>query len=404
MHSEAYMEAYDSLAKASIIDDPAYTKDEPIREKKPLLVKFQTTGECNLRCAYCFNDPSIRTNIMDEGVMRQSVDYVFSHPHAVHGVDFIIYGGEPLVRRELLYKTILYIRESQPKDCKTYVGIITNGTLFTPEDAVFFREHHVAVSVSFDGLPEFQDQNRRDDADAATSLGALRAIEMSKDGESLCILATVTRNMSARLLDIALYFEEHGIPIIEFMPLRMLGTAEDKDELSVNVKEYIQSLKDVVEAIEDGRIRNTSIRTILRMLLPLETRQTVHGEIGCVRCGAGRDTVFIDCKGNIMGCDMIPAELSPVIGDVWKGITDIDKLDGILQPQFTKLSGCKQCPWNRFCRSGCTGASASDQHGNNRKHTLTCAVNKELYPYLLEKLVTDGGVLHEYFLQHTTKN
>lgn len=33
---------------------------------------------------------------------------------------------------------------------------------------------------------------------------------------------------------------------------------------------------------------------------------------------------------------------------------------------------------------------------------MTCMINKALYPYLLEKLATDGGVLHEYFLTHTT--
>ena len=152
-HSEAYGNAYEILARAAIIDNHDAAHVVAPCEKKPFLVKFQTTGECNLKCVYCFNDPRIRSNVMEDSVMKKSVDYVFSHPQSAYGVEFIIYGGEPLAQRELLYNTICYIRQTQSENCPTTVGIITNGTLATPEDAQFFKKYKVRTSVSFDGMP-----------------------------------------------------------------------------------------------------------------------------------------------------------------------------------------------------------------------------------------------------------
>lgn len=101
-HSKEYMYAYDTLANASIIQDVQHAEKQSICEHKPLIVQFQTTGECNLQCIYCFNEPSLRTHVMSETIMKQSVDYVYSHPQACYGVHFSIYGGEPLMQRDLI--------------------------------------------------------------------------------------------------------------------------------------------------------------------------------------------------------------------------------------------------------------------------------------------------------------
>jgi len=124
-HSKEYMYAYDTLANASIIQDVQHAEKQSICEHKPLIVQFQTTGECNLQCIYCFNEPSLRTHVMSETIMKQSVDYVYSHPQACYGVHFSIYGGEPLMQRDLLYSTIRYIRKKQP-DKNTTISVITN--------------------------------------------------------------------------------------------------------------------------------------------------------------------------------------------------------------------------------------------------------------------------------------
>lgn len=400
---EDFQKAYESLSKAMIISDARYPEKKLSTEVKPLLVKFQTTGECNFHCVYCFNDKSIRTHVMNRETMNRAVDYVLANPYAANGVNFSIYGGEPLMERELLYDTILYIREKEKNSPNVRINIITNGVLLTEKDVDFLRENHVQVSFSFDGLPEFQNANRRNMQGEPTSEAVLRGISLFKGYREMCVLATVTRNMSAHLLDIVTFLDARDIPAVEFLPLRMLGQAEGREDISVDTGAYIRSLKAIIDAIEDGKIERISVRAVLRMLLPLETGQTLHGELGIRRCGSGRNVISINYDGTITGCDMMPPAFTPVIGDVWNGITKLEKLDGLLKPYGKVSPNCNSCPWTMFCRSGCTGASGSDGGTCNSRHLLSCAINKAIYPYLLEKLATDGGRLHEYFRKHTTE-
>lgn len=401
--SENFLKVFEILAKNNILRDSRLNQKRPPLETKPLLVKIQTTGKCNLNCTYCFNNSAIRTQTMSHETMTAAVDYALSNPCALkNGIQFIIYGGEPLTERELFFDTVNYIRE---KNSAAYIGIITNATLLTDEDVEFFKSRNVQIIISFDGLPIFQASNRFGEENVLRAEKILEKIKRLKDFgcmERSCILCTVTKNMSSRLSDIVLFLQEQGICNLEFLPLRMLGTAEGQSQISADTGAFVSSLKKIVDAIEDGRIKNIRVRNVLRLLLPLETGQTMKGAIGCHRCSAGRNSIAINYDGSIIGCDMIPEKFSPIIGDVWGGITNLEKLDALIEPVASEA--CKKCLWFRFCRGGCVGASASDNDSINTRHKLTCATNKELYPYLLEKLTTDGGKLHEYFVRSSTKN
>lgn len=399
--SETFRKTFTALAQNNILRDAKLNQKRPPLDIKPLLVKFQTTGKCNLNCIYCFNNTAIRTQTMTHDVMTAAVNYAFSNPYAQkNGLLFIIYGGEPLTERTLLFNTIEFIRQ---KSNDSYVGIITNATLLTDSDVAFFRKHNVHIIVSFDGLPTFQATNRlgvEKISQAEKILANVQRLNNIGYMENSCILCTVTREMSPHLLEIALFLQDRGILNMEFLPLRMLGVAEGYQQISADIGAFVTSLKKIVDAISSGKITRLRVRNILRLLLPLETSQTVKGFIGCHRCSAGRNSIAINYDGTIIGCDMIPEKFSPIIGDVWKGITELDKLDALIAPVASKE--CQKCLWLRACRGGCTGASASDNDSINTRHILTCVTNKQLYPYLLEKLVTDGEKLHQYFLKSTS--
>lgn len=398
-NNEGFMKVYEALAEKFIIKDDRYQYVKTKSKVKPLLAKLQTTGMCNFRCVYCFNNEEIKTHSMTKKTLYQSIDYVFSNPYASNGILFAIYGGEPYADKERLYEALSYIREKSGSRSDVVTGIITNGSLLDDDDIAFIMDNDIHLSFSFDGLPEFQMNNRisRNKEEADLPLRNLKKIAAYRHTS---VLATITREMSAHLEEIILYMEELGVTNIEFLPLRLLGKANGKNELSVNTSEYINALKNVVEAIECGKIKHLKVGTIMRLLLPLETGETVYGELGNRRCGAGKNSIHINYDGTIQGCDMLPDKYSPIIGDVWRGVDGLDKLESNIFDFGAASESCLVCPWSHFCRSGCVGASGSDEGSCNRKHTLSCATNKELYPFLLEKLVTDGGVLHNYFINH----
>jgi len=397
--SEEFARVYDALAKKYIIKDKRYPYQTKQGTIKPLLIKFQLTGKCNFHCVYCFNDSAIRTHSMNNETLYQSIDYVFDNPYAANGISFALYGGEPFMDKALFYKAVQYIQEKSQGRSDVQISTVTNGSLLNDDDISFIENNHIHLSYSFDGLPEFQAHNRIPNSMESMESPLLHLKKIASY-KYTTILSTITREMSAHLEDIALYMENLGVTNVEFLPLRLIGTAEGKNDLSVNIGEYVRSLIKVVDLIESGKIQHLRVGAIMRLLLPLETGDTLHGGLQDYRCGAGRNVLYIKYDGTIQGCDMIPDKYSPVLGDIWKGIDKLDKLDATIA-QINKFSdSCKQCPWFYFCRSGCTGASGSDEVSCNQKHSLSCAIGKTMYPLLLEKLLTDGGVMHHYFVTH----
>ena len=397
---EQYSKVYEVLAKNNIIRDSRFNSSVAPLEIKPLAVHFQPTGKCNLQCKYCYNDPKIRSKSMNMETMIRAVDYCFENSFAFKQPPiFLIYGGEPLTERTLLFEIVRYIR-SKAED--TYIAVITNATLLTEEDILFFKAQNVRIIISFDGLPEFQAQNRHRTTDIAAADNVLSKLYLLKKHDYMTgssILSVVTKEMSARLLECVLFLQDCGVTDVEFLSLNLLGNAQGMRAISTDITDFITSLKKIVDAIEDGRIRQLHMRNILRMLMPLFSKQNIKGELGNHRCGAGRNVIAITVDGKILACDMIPEQFNPEIGNVWDGITSLDKFDK--QVAAYASDECKKCIWLYFCRNGCTGACASDNGDLNKRHQLTCATHKEMYPYLLEKIATDNGKLREYFNEST---
>lgn len=399
-HSAEYVQVYEALARNNIISDRCLNKSNPTLEIKPLLVKFQSTGKCNLNCSYCFNSSNIRTKSMNLETMHRAVDYCFESSFAREQAPiFLIYGGEPMIDRNRLFETVKYIRS---KADASHIGIITNATLLTEEDIIFFKAYDVHIGISFDGLPEFHAKNRHGTTDLSASDKVLSNIDLLNKHDYMSksyVLCVVTREMSSRLLECVLFLQERGVLSMEFLTMNLLGDAKTMRVQSTSIPEFIASLKKIVEAIEDSRIRRLRMRNILRLLLPLVSTQNIKGELCGHRCGAGRNIIAITTEGKILACDMIPKKFHPEIGDVWSGIISLDKLDNKIAPYAS--DDCKKCTWRYFCRSGCTGACAGDNGDLNVCHALTCAMHKEMYPYLLEKIATDSGMLRDYFDKST---
>jgi sulfatase maturation enzyme AslB (radical SAM superfamily) len=87
-------------------------------------------------------------------VLRRAVELIAasSHPRPV----FVLYGGEPLMARDLVERAVLLARKSEDPDRPISIRLPTNGTLLDLELVDFLDEHEVEVQMSFDGVPAAQ--------------------------------------------------------------------------------------------------------------------------------------------------------------------------------------------------------------------------------------------------------
>lgn len=119
-------------------------------------------NRCNLACKYCHfheKQTSIQEQEMDVfRILDNVVDSIETNGIEVFKIGFVG-NGEPLLDFDLLKQYLLYIADYL-KSGRIAAHIISNGLLLNREMLLFFKELHVSVGFSIDGIPELHDKYR----------------------------------------------------------------------------------------------------------------------------------------------------------------------------------------------------------------------------------------------------
>ena len=111
---------------------------------------IDVTNKCTLRCLHCFNSSGGLKNqrmdeMSDEELERMAYDVIDCRP-----VSICMCGGEPLLRKESIYKIANY-----SKNTCVDVNMVTNGELMTKEIAKKLWQSGISsIQVSLDGSTE----------------------------------------------------------------------------------------------------------------------------------------------------------------------------------------------------------------------------------------------------------
>ena len=126
-----------------------------IRYDNPIGVQVELTGRCNLKCHHCYNSSGDfgRFDVTDDGWLTffEELNKKYSFPTVN------ITGGEPLLRKELLFKILRLFSKYNPS---TRVRIMTNGYYL---DKVFLDtlsqfDNPIDFQISLDGADKFEHQ------------------------------------------------------------------------------------------------------------------------------------------------------------------------------------------------------------------------------------------------------
>lgn len=186
------------------------------------------TDRCNLRCRYCAYTHGGVAGVRRHGdrtlapetlarVVRAFLDDASRVAHPV----LSLYGGEPLLARELLVLALELVRDEAPR---AGVGVVvdTNGLLLEDADLRrLFREHRVDLQVSLDGPAAIHDRHRRTVDDGPSHgriLAGLRALLREDPTAAARLRFQVTVVDPRDLPAVAAWFSD-------FPPFRTLGLA-----------------------------------------------------------------------------------------------------------------------------------------------------------------------------------
>jgi uncharacterized protein len=124
---------------------------------------LELTGSCNLKCRYCnvsgqYAHSSAMQNHMSKETCRKAVDYFCSRANKDKKTAVNFYGGEPLLKFQLMEETVKYITKRYGDNYS--FNITTNGTILDKDMADFFTRYDVDLLVSLDGPEHVNDRYR----------------------------------------------------------------------------------------------------------------------------------------------------------------------------------------------------------------------------------------------------
>ena len=184
-------------------------------------------------------------------------------------------------------------------------SLTTNGVL-PPEKRTWILSHMDGATVSFDGLPEIQDANRRFPSGRGSSdlvLAALRAFDRA--GFRYSIRMTVTAEAAPRLAQSVAFLCRRFRPrAIQAEPLYRMGRGRDAADAETGA---------FIEAFRAARRASPKAAKLLRFS---------GARLGTVTrrfCGVTSDNFCVSPAGNVSACHEVADERQPWAGRFFYG-------------------------------------------------------------------------------------
>ena len=267
-----------------------------------MIVSWNTTNACNLKCAHCYRDAGAKA--ADELSTAEAKKMLGEIARA--GFKIMIFsGGEPLMRSDILE----LVEFAASQGMRPVFG--TNGTLITPEMARALKAAGtMGVGISLDSLNPAKHDRLRGEAGAWE--GAVRGMENCRAAHLAFQVHTTVMDWNADELEAMTDFAvQKGAVAHHFFFLVPTGRAATIEEESLRAEQYEAVLTRIMEKQKtvDIELKPTCAPQFLRIaaMMGVETRF----RRGCL---AGLAYCIINPRGKVQPC----AYLAQEVGDVRK--------------------------------------------------------------------------------------
>ncbi len=294
----------------------------------PDSASFLITEDCNLACKYCFEKHN--KGFMSKEIIRKGLEMLCygSKKSGRNNFHAMIFGGEPMLRLDLVEEILSYGLELSKKERVRFTaGIVTNSTIFNKDVERLIKQYgnsaELNIQLSIDGDRQSQDEDRRTKSGKSSFDLVAKAVpeymrvfkEMGREN-SLNIHGCISKKNLPRLYNNYRFFlDEWGFKNIWFMPIH-----EDSWELS-DVEIYEEQLNKIADFILYKTRINRDF-SYVKSYSPID-RCLRQKQFTSAPCGAGKSFITITADGRIYSCHHLYfIDNSLVIGDVWTGIDD----------------------------------------------------------------------------------
>lgn len=343
----------------------------------PLIVGWELTLRCNLRCNHCGS--SAGSPRLNELTTEEALKLCDQFPELlVQEVDLT--GGEPLLRKDWA-KIALHLR-----DLGIATNVLTNGLDLGLNTVSRMKDVGIAcVGISLDGLEETHDRIR---GFPGSFERVLKSIQMIlKTDMPLNVITTVNSLNVHELPDIFQLLRSLGIEYWRVQPLIPIGRVKTSGELKIGeevISELGNFILDWSHEAEKGSmqiIRSDGLEYI--------------GESGAQErpwrgCPAGWSACGITSDGRVKGCLSMPDELyegdlrKNDLWDIWFHPDSFSYTRSFSPDQLGQ--NCRSCDKAEDCRGGCSSSSYANTGIFHNDPYCFYRISKDQEPFVARKV------------------
>lgn len=384
---------------------------------------LEVTECCNLRCDYCVygssNDifRSFGEKSMTFETAKKAIDYAAKHSKG--DVILSFYGGEPLLRFDLIKKCVDYSREII-KDRKISYAMTTNLVLMSKEYAEYIASvENFLITCSIDGGKEIHDEHRKlvsgEGSFNKAFLGLKNLVEaLGDEAESRMTFSMVINPpySEEKFDEIQNFFDSlEWLPPFISKSVTYVQTERSKKEKVVKLEEFSDEEVDPLgvwtrsnmkgmNKIEENKL--FSAANMDKALLRIHKRRLcevpMQNYVFNACCVPGSRRLYVTAEGKFKVCERIGE--SPFIGDVDNGI-DIDSITKNYVNDYMNesIEYCKNC-WAvhlcNVCYTECYEKSGINLEGKHQLCESTRYSQKKALEYYYELLENDPQSLSRF--------
>jgi len=378
----------------------------PMVFAQPLMIVWNITAKCNLRCKHCYEDAGVLSKGLPDELTREEKIKTMEEICELNIPTFAFAGGEPLL------DPVFWELAEIGKKAGLYMSINTNGTLITEEVAERLKDIGFAYyGVSLDGsTAEVHDNFRGVNGAFEKALRGIKNLIKVGEADKVCISYTVARENSILRNEIPKMLklrDELGIRKVVFYNYIPCGRAGVENDLTAEEREKLFEIfyKDLQSGKETLLSTAPQFGRFCKQMYESERGEfTVIGHFasGSAKkleslveliggCGAGRAYIALQPDGSITPCVFMP---DLVIGNIKKdgeikGENLINVWDN--SPVLNKIRDRRNHPERYGCRGkyfavcgGCA-ARAYAYFGSVEAPDPGCILNKGIVERLSEK-------------------
>lgn len=331
------------------------------------------TQLCNLHCHYCaaggdgtYGDP-VRQISVEKTLPQIRMLMNRLKPGGQFNITFL--GGEPLMYPMAIQAIGLYTQKlAADLKLSTEFQIITNATLINNEVLDAIAPLRPTITISIDGPPEINDQQRPQKNGLKSSELAVKGLEAllkRKNEFGLLLLHAVFNRNHTDVEKVWDYFQTFAVDKMEFT----FDVTEKSEEAN---KAFTESLKKVAALAyamgQERELRRIQFFDVHFQQLDSQVRRENY-------CGSGKSLLSLDSRNQIYQCPLEVSFKTRMIGvdeNVnWSLLKTLEK-------PLIELNNCQTCWARHLCGGGCMFNHESLTGDKHQKHPTYCFRTRHL--------------------------